>query len=121
MTRCLSPAIEEDPQDATEDCDCSHVLIVIYRHHVRVSEHDLTDEALLAFLQEYAKTSLKGDHYDLTFLGPEIEYQMNLKPSYTVENLASQCEKIIQTYGLQQIVETKAGKKKWRHASPRSN
>ena len=31
-----------------------------------------------------------------------------------VENLAGQCEKIIQTYGLQQIFETKAGNKKWR-------
>jgi hypothetical protein len=39
---------------------------------------------------------------------------MNLKPFDRVENLACQCEKIIQTYGLQQIVETKAGKEKWR-------
>jgi hypothetical protein len=37
---------------------------------------------------------------------------MNLKPFDRVENLACQSEKIIQTYGLQQIVETKAGKKK---------
>jgi hypothetical protein len=51
---------------------------------------------------------------DLTFLGAEIEYQKNLKLFGRVENLACQCEKIIQTYGLQQTVETKAGKKKWR-------
>ena len=43
-----------------------------------------------------------------------MEYQMNLKPFDRVENLACQCEKIIEMYGLQQIVETKAGKKKWR-------
>jgi hypothetical protein len=73
------------------------VLTVICRHHVRVSEDDLTDEALLAFLQGYAKTSLQGDDYDLTYLGAEIEYQMNLKPFYRVENLACQCEKMIQT------------------------
>jgi hypothetical protein len=51
-----------------------HVLTVICRQHVKNSEDDLTDEALLAFLQGYAKTSLKGDDYDLTFLGSEIEY-----------------------------------------------
>ena len=39
---------------------------------------------------------------------------MNLKPLDRVENVTCQCEKIIQTYGLQQIVETKAGMKKWR-------
>jgi hypothetical protein len=43
-----------------------------------MSEDDLTDEALLAFLQGYAKTSLKGDNFDLNFLRAEIEYQMNL-------------------------------------------
>jgi hypothetical protein len=55
---------------------------------------------------------LQGRRYDLTFLAAEIEYQMSLKPSDRVENLANQCEKFIQKYGLQQIVETKARKKK---------
>ena len=43
-----------------------HVLTVICRHHVKVTHDDLTDEALLAFLQGYAKSSLKADDYDLT-------------------------------------------------------
>jgi hypothetical protein len=38
----------------------------------------------------------------------------DLKPFDRVENLAYKCEKIIQRYGLQQVVETKTGKKKWR-------
>jgi len=63
-----------------------HVLILVCRHHVKVSEDDLGDEALLVFLQGYAKTSLKDDEYDLTFLGAEIEYQKNLKPFESVEN-----------------------------------
>ena len=95
-------------QDATEDCGRSS------RAHVKFSEDDLTDEALLAFLQGYAKTSFKGGDNDLTFLGAEIGYQMNLKPFDRVKNIACQCQKIIQTYGLQQVVETEAGKKKRR-------
>jgi hypothetical protein len=56
-----SPAIEEDPQD-----------------------EDVPD-----FLQGYARTSFKGDAYDLTFVGAEIDYSMNLKPFDRVENLAA--------------------------------
>jgi hypothetical protein len=40
---------------------------------VKLNEDDFTDEALLAFLQAYAKFSFKGDEYDLGFLGGEIE------------------------------------------------
>jgi len=36
---------------------------------------------------------------------------MNFKPFDRVENFACQFEKIIQTYGLEQIVKTKAEKK----------
>jgi hypothetical protein len=103
-----------------------HVLTDICRHHFKVNEDDLTDKvlldfqqgytktSLLDFQQGYTKTSLHGDDYDLTSLGAEIDFKMNLKPFDRVESLACQCEKIIQTYVLQQGVETNAGKKKWR-------
>jgi hypothetical protein len=91
-----------------------HVLTVICTHHLNANENELTDETLLAFLQGYTKTSFKGDDYELTFLGAEIDYKTNLKPFDRVENLACQCDQSTQTYGLQEIVETKAAKKKWR-------
>ena len=84
------PPSKRIPQTPLKAAIAPHVLTVICRHHLKVSEDDLT------------------------FLGAEIEYQKNLKLFGRVENLACQCEKIIQTYGLQQTVETKAGKKKWR-------
>ena len=108
------PPSKRIPKTPLKTAITPYVLMVICRHHVKVNEDDLIDEALLAFQQGYAKTSLKGDDYDLTFLGAEIECHMNLKPLNRVENLACQCGKIIQTYGLQQNAETKAGKKKWR-------
>jgi hypothetical protein len=43
-----------------------------------------------------------------------MDYEMNLQTFDTVQNLSWQCEKIIQTYDLQQVVETKVGNKKWR-------
>ena len=45
-----------DDRNASEDCDCSSPSL----------HDDLIDEALLAFLQGYAKSSLKADDYDLT-------------------------------------------------------
>jgi len=78
------PPSKRIPKTPLKTAIAPHVLTVICRHHVRVS---LTDEALLAFMQGYAKTSLKGDDYDLTFLGAEIEYQMNLKTFDRVDNL----------------------------------
>jgi hypothetical protein len=112
IDECLSPAIEEETPLRTEIA--LHVLAVMCRHRVKVSEDDLADEALLAFLHGYGKPSLKEEDYDVTFLGAEIEHQMNLKLFDRIENLACQCENIIQTIGLQQVIETKAGKKKWR-------
>jgi len=83
-----------------------YVLTVICRHHLEVNE------ALLALVQGYAKISLKGHDYDLNFLGADILYKINLKPFEMVENLACQCEKIIQTHCIQKVVENKEGKKK---------
>ena len=98
------PPSKTIPKTPLKTAIAPHVLTVIGRHHVKVSEGDVTNEVLLAFLQGYAKTFLKGDDYDLTFLGDEIEYHMNLKPCDRVGNLGCQSPKIIQTYGLQQIV-----------------
>ena len=114
MTRMPLFPIEEDPQTPLKTAIAPHVLTVIWSHHVRVTENYLSDEALLVFLQRHAKTSLERDDYYLTSLGGEMEYQMNLKPFDRVESVAFQCERIIQTYGLHQIVESKAEKKKWR-------
>jgi len=84
------PRSKRIPKTLLKTAIAPHVFTVICRYHVRVSKDDLTDEALLAFLQGYTKTSLNGDDYDLTFLGAEIEYQMNLKPYDIVENLTCQ-------------------------------
>jgi len=40
-----------------------HALTIICRHHVKLNEDDLADEALLAFVQGYANISLKGDEW----------------------------------------------------------
>jgi hypothetical protein len=88
-----------------------HVLILICRHHVKVSEDDLGDEALVVFLQGYAKTSLKDDEYDLTFLGAEIEYQMNLKPFERVENLACQCARLFRRMSYNRLLKPRKGRR----------
>jgi hypothetical protein len=53
------PPSKRIPKMPLKTAMAPHVLTVICRHHVKVSEDDLTAEALLAFLQGYAKTSLK--------------------------------------------------------------
>jgi hypothetical protein len=108
------PPSKRIPQTQLKTAIAPQVLAVICRHYDKVNGANLTDEALLTFLQGYAKTSLKGTDYDLTFFGAAIEYQMNLKPFDRLGNLTIQCEKINQTYGLQQMFGTKAGKNKWR-------
>ena len=49
------------PKTPLKTAIAPHVLTVMCRHHVKFNEDDLTDEAILAFLQGYAKTSLKGN------------------------------------------------------------
>jgi hypothetical protein len=105
----LSPS-SRIPKTPLKTAITSHVLAgITSRYHVKVSKDDLTDEALL---EGCAKTSLKRDDYNLTFRGAKVEYQMTLKPFDRVKNLALQCENMIHSYGLQQIVETKAGNNK---------
>ena len=51
------------PKTLLKTAIAPHVLTVICRHHVKVSEDDLTDEALLAFLQGYAKNAREHKRY----------------------------------------------------------
>jgi len=66
------PPSKRIPKTPLKTASTPYVLMVICRHHVKVNEED---EALLAFQQGYAKTFLKGDDYDLTFPGAEIDYK----------------------------------------------
>jgi hypothetical protein len=103
------------PKTLLKTAIAPHVLTVICRHHVKFSEDDLTEEIHPPGFPARTRQNLpQGRRSRPDFLGVEIENQMNLKPFDRVEKLACQCDEIIQTHGLEQIVGTKAGKKKWR-------
>ena len=55
------PPSKKIPKTPYKSAIASPVLTVMCRHCDKVKEDELTDEVLLAFLQRYAKTSLKGD------------------------------------------------------------
>jgi len=102
----LMPSMES-PRRHLKTAIAPQVLTVICKHQVKVHEEDLADETLLVFLQGYAKTSL----HNLTFLGAEIHYKMNLKPFDRVENLACQCERLSRPMAYTMSLRPREGKR----------
>ena len=55
-------------------------LAVICKYHLKIEQDALTADTLRVFLEGYAKKSLEGHDYGLTFLATEVKYKMELSP-----------------------------------------
>jgi len=84
------------PETSLRTAVVPHVVEVICEHHLEFDENDKTVEALITFLQGYAKAYLKGIDDWWRALVSGVRHLMNLKHFDRVDNLMCQLKKVIQ-------------------------